>query len=126
MKLLSSISKRKTKVKLFEDVNEGRVRILIGSTEKMGAGTNIQKKLCALHHIDVPWRPSDVGRILRKKKKKKNVEVTDNGKIIIRRTGPQIRKARRRCDTVLNCTRRRRTGNRHLGATALRLSKTVP
>ena len=45
----------------------------------MGAGTNVQDRLIALHHLDVPWRPSDVGRILRTFKIKKNVEVTDNG-----------------------------------------------
>jgi N12 class adenine-specific DNA methylase len=54
---------------LFDSVNEGRVRILIGSTEKMGAGTNVQKRLAALHHLDAPWRPRDIeqreGRILR-------------------------------------------------------------
>lgn len=49
----------------------------------MGAGTNFQNKLIALYHLDTPWRPSDVGRILRTFKIKKNVEVTDNGKIII-------------------------------------------
>lgn len=54
---------------LFDSVNAGRVRILLGSTEKMGAGTNVQKKLIALHHLDAPWRPRDIeqreGRILR-------------------------------------------------------------
>jgi N12 class adenine-specific DNA methylase len=54
---------------LFDSVNAGRVRILIGSTEKMGAGTNVQKRLAALHHLDAPWRPRDIeqreGRILR-------------------------------------------------------------
>ncbi len=58
--------KKKT---LFDAVNAGRVRVLIGSTEKMGAGTNVQKKLVALHHLDAPWRPRDIeqreGRILR-------------------------------------------------------------
>lgn len=44
---------------LFEDVREGRVRVLIGSTEKMGAGMNVQQRLIALHHLDAPWRPSD-------------------------------------------------------------------
>lgn len=57
------------KSKLFEDVNKGRVRILIGSTQKMGAGTNCQERLVALHHLDAPWRPCDLeqreGRILR-------------------------------------------------------------
>ena len=71
------------KQELFRKVRKGEVRILIGSTQKMGAGTNVQDKLIALHDLDCPWRPSDVGRILRTFKIKKNVEVTDNGKIII-------------------------------------------
>ena len=45
------------KQKLFDNVNSGRVRVLIGSTEKCGAGTNVQKRLVALHHIDTPYRP---------------------------------------------------------------------
>src|SRR5580704_16999769 len=56
-------------MELFNAVNAGRVRILIGSTEKMGAGTNAQRRLRALHHLDAPWRPRDIeqrdGRILR-------------------------------------------------------------
>ncbi len=68
---------------LFGKVRSGQVRILLGSTQRMGAGTNCQQKLIALHHLECPWRPSDVGRILRTFKIKKNVEVTDNGKIII-------------------------------------------
>ena len=79
IKFIHDAKNDKEKVKLFEDVNEGRVRIFIGSTEKMGAGTNIQKKLCALHHIDVPWRPSDIeqreGRILRQGNDCKEVEI---------------------------------------------------
>ncbi|OUP77052.1 hypothetical protein B5F08_09405 [Anaeromassilibacillus sp. An172] len=71
------------KQELFKKVRKGEVRILIGSTQKMGAGTNVQDKLIALHDLDCPWRPADVGRILRTFKIKKNVEVTDNGKIII-------------------------------------------
>ena len=71
------------KVELLGKVRSGQVRFLFGSTQKMGAGTNVQDRLIALHHLDVPWRPSDVGRILRTFKIKKNVEVTDNGKIII-------------------------------------------
>ncbi len=54
---------------LFDKVNSGSIRVLIGSTEKCGAGTNIQKKLVALHHLDTPYRPSDMqqreGRIIR-------------------------------------------------------------
>jgi hypothetical protein len=47
------------KLRLFTDVNAGRVRILIGSTEKMGTETNVQRRLVALHHLDAPWRPRD-------------------------------------------------------------------
>ena len=68
------------KQELFKKVRRGEVRILLGSTQKMGAGTNVQNKLIASHDLDCPWRPSDVGRILRAFKIKKNVEVTDNGK----------------------------------------------
>ncbi len=71
------------KKELFAKVRKGDVRILLGSTQKMGAGTNVQTLLYASHDLDCPWRPSDVGRILRTFKIKKNVEVTDNGKIII-------------------------------------------
>lgn len=45
---------------LFDKVNSGAVRVLIGSTEKCGAGTNVQKRLAALHHLDTPYRPSDL------------------------------------------------------------------
>lgn len=68
------------KADLFAKVRAGQVRILMGSTPKLGAGTNVQDRLIALHHLDCPWKPSDVGRILRTFKIKKNVEVTDNGK----------------------------------------------
>lgn len=67
------------KATLFQKVRDGDVRIVLGSTSKMGAGTNVQKKLIALHHIDVPWRPSDVeqreGRILRQGNTNNEVEV---------------------------------------------------
>ena len=59
----------KRKAELFAKVRSGQVRFLLGSTAKMGAGTNVQDRLIALHHLDVPWRPSDIeqqeGRILR-------------------------------------------------------------
>lgn len=48
------------KAKLFADMNAGRVRILLGSTPKMGAGTNVQRRLVAEHDLDAPWRPSDL------------------------------------------------------------------
>jgi hypothetical protein len=54
---------------LFERVRAGRVRVLLGSTQKMGTGTNVQPRLVALHHLDAPWKPAEVeqhdGRILR-------------------------------------------------------------
>ncbi|MFI2769604.1 PLxRFG domain-containing protein [Sulfitobacter sp. M22386] len=57
------------KAGLFEAVNEGKVRVLIGSTFKMGAGTNAQERMVGLRHVDAPWRPSDMeqreGRIIR-------------------------------------------------------------
>jgi N12 class adenine-specific DNA methylase len=64
---------------LFDGVNAGRVRILLGSTEKMGAGTNVQRRLVALHHLDAPWRPRDIeqreGRILRQGNANKEVQI---------------------------------------------------
>ena len=53
------------KKELFGKVRSGQIRVLIGSTQKMGAGTNVQQKLIALHHVDCPWRPADVGQTLR-------------------------------------------------------------
>lgn len=57
------------KAQMFADARNGKIDVLIGSTEKMGVGTNVQKRAVALHHLDAPWRPSDVeqreGRIIR-------------------------------------------------------------
>ena len=55
------IRMRKKKL-LFDAVTAGRIRFLLGSTEKMGAGTNVQKKLIAEHDLDAPWRPRDSSR----------------------------------------------------------------
>lgn len=67
------------KATLFSKVRSGQVRVILGSTSKMGAGTNIQDKLVALHHLDTPWRPSDVeqqeGRILRQGNTNKQVHI---------------------------------------------------
>ena len=67
------------KAKLFGQVRSGRVRILIGSTGKMGVGTNVQSRLIAMHHIDAPWKPAEVeqrdGRIIRQGNLNKEVEV---------------------------------------------------
>lgn len=67
------------KAALFKAVREGRVRVLLGSTAKMGVGTNVQTRLVALHHLDAPWRPCDVeqreGRILRQGNLSGDVEI---------------------------------------------------
>src|SRR5438874_8205098 len=64
---------------LFEKVRSGQVRILIGSTQKMGTGTNVQKRLVALHHLDAPWKPAEVeqreGRILRQLNENEEVAI---------------------------------------------------
>jgi len=67
------------KAALFSNVRNGNVRILLGSTAKMGAGTNVQKRLIAEHHLDIPWRPSDIeqreGRILRQGNENSRVQI---------------------------------------------------
>lgn len=67
------------KAELFGKVRSGAVRVLIGSTQKMGAGTNVQTRLCALHHLDCPWRPADIaqrnGRMVRQGNMNKEVSI---------------------------------------------------
>jgi len=67
------------KAELFSRVREGAVRVLIGSTQKMGAGTNVQQRLIALHDLDCPWRPSDLeqrsGRIIRQGNTNETVKI---------------------------------------------------
>ena len=67
------------KAELFAKVRAGQVRILLGSTPKLGAGTNIQDRLIALHHLDCPWKPSDLeqqdGRILRQGNRNPKVKI---------------------------------------------------
>lgn len=67
------------KAELFAKVRSGQVRILLGSTPKLGAGTNIQDRLIALHHLDCPWKPSDLeqqeGRILRQGNQNEKVKI---------------------------------------------------
>ncbi len=64
---------------LFEKVRQGSVRVLLGSTQKMGTGTNVQKRLVALHHLDAPWKPAEVeqreGRILRQGNQNEEVAI---------------------------------------------------
>ena len=67
------------KAELFAKVRSGQVRVLLGSTPKLGAGTNIQDRLIALHHLDCPWKPSDLeqqeGRILRQGNRNQKVKI---------------------------------------------------
>ena len=67
------------KKELFNKVRKGEIRVLMGSTQKMGAGTNCQDKLIALHHLDCPWRPSDLiqrcGRIIRQGNENPEVDI---------------------------------------------------
>ena len=67
------------KLSLFDKVRSGQVRILLGSTQKMGTGTNVQKRLVALHHLDAPWKPAEVeqreGRILRQHNENEEVAI---------------------------------------------------
>ena len=67
------------KKELFQKTRKGEVRVLLGSTQKMGAGTNVQDKLIALHDVDCPWRPSDLeqrsGRIVRQGNENRQVDI---------------------------------------------------
>ena len=69
----------KKREELFEKIRQGEIRILIGSTFKLGLGVNVQNKLIALHHIDIPWRPADMvqreGRILRQGNENEKVKI---------------------------------------------------
>lgn len=69
----------KQKSELFDKVRNGEIRVLLGSTAKMGTGTNVQKKLIAVHDLDIPWRPADLeqraGRIIRQGNENKNVAI---------------------------------------------------
>lgn len=67
------------KADLFDKVRSGEIRVLLGSTAKMGTGTNVQKRLIAVHDLDIPWRPADLeqraGRIIRQGNVNKNVQI---------------------------------------------------
>lgn len=69
----------KTKAVMMQEMREGKIRILLGSTGKAGTGLNVQDKLIAVHHLDVPWRPSDViqrnGRIIRQGNENEKVQI---------------------------------------------------
>lgn len=67
------------RTEMMSQLNSGAKRIILASTSKMGTGANFQQKLCALHHLDIPWKPSDLeqrnGRILRQGNENKEVEI---------------------------------------------------
>ena len=60
IQFIHDYEKQKDKEKLFKMINEGTVRVVLGSTSKLGTGVNMQERMVALHHIDVPWKPSDI------------------------------------------------------------------
>lgn len=76
---IHSAKTEKQKSELFDKVRSGEVRVLLGSTGKMGTGTNVQKRLIAVHDLDIPWRPADLeqraGRIIRQGNQNKNVHI---------------------------------------------------
>jgi len=76
---MSDHKKSTAKLKLFKDINAGRVRIVVGSSKNMGTGVNAQQRLIALHHLDTPWYPADLeqreGRIVRQGNKNKLVQL---------------------------------------------------
>ncbi|EOZ5830426.1 helicase-related protein, partial [Enterococcus hirae] len=69
----------KQREEMFEKMRKGSIRIMLGSTSKVGTGTNVQNKLIAAHHIDCPWRPSDIeqrdGRIIRQGNENKEIQI---------------------------------------------------
>jgi hypothetical protein len=83
----------KQKERLFERVNSGDVRVIIGSTSKLGTGVNVQERAAALHHLDAPWRPRDIeqreGRIIRQGNKAYGPKMDEDRKVID--VGPGVR-----------------------------------
>ena len=77
--IVQDYKKTADKQRLFNDFNAGRIRVLIGSTKKMGTGANVQRRLKAEHHLDVPWLPSDIeqreGRIERQGNQYDEIEI---------------------------------------------------
>lgn len=79
IEFIHSAKNNKEKDAIFDKVRKGEIRVLLGSTQKMGAGTNAQNKLIATHDLDIPWRPSDLeqrkGRIVRQGNENKDVHI---------------------------------------------------
>lgn len=76
---IHSYQSEASRLSLYEKVNTGKIRILIGSTFKLGIGANVQTLLKAIHHLDVPWRPADMvqreGRIIRKGNRNNEIHI---------------------------------------------------
>jgi len=94
---IHDVKKNEQKKRLFKRVKEGQVRVVIGSTNKLGVGVNVQDRLAAIHHVDVPWRPRDVeqreGRIIRSGNKVYGPQFDDNtGEMIDKGRGVKIYK----------------------------------
>jgi Helicase conserved C-terminal domain. len=70
IRFIQECTNDKQRKKLFDDVNDGKVRVLLGSTQMLGTGVNVQKRILAIHHLDIPWKPSELeqrdGRGVRK------------------------------------------------------------
>ncbi|ORV08070.1 helicase [Mycolicibacterium fallax] len=79
IRFIHDADKPEDRLKLLDQCNRGEVSVLIGSTQKMGTGTNIQTRAVALHHVDVPWRPADLeqreGRIIRQGNQNQSIEI---------------------------------------------------
>lgn len=79
IRFIHDAEKAEDRLRLFDECNKGMVSVLIGSTEKMGTGTNVQTRAVALHHVDVPWRPADLeqreGRIIRQGNQNREVHI---------------------------------------------------
>ena len=84
---------QKQRLALYEKVNKGQIRVMVGSTGKMGAGVNVQERVAALHHIDAPWRPRDIeqreGRAIRQGNKVYGPQKDAEGNIL--NPGPGVK-----------------------------------
>ena len=92
---IHDVKKNEQKQRLFKRVKDGQVRVVIGSTNKLGVGVNVQDRLAAIHHVDVPWRPRDVeqreGRIIRANNKVYGPQFDDDtGEMIDKGRGVKI------------------------------------
>lgn len=79
IKFIHDATSEASRTKIEKEFNEGKVRVLVGSTTKLGTGCNVQEKLLAVHHLDIPWRPADMvqreGRLIRQGNTNKNTYI---------------------------------------------------